>query len=264
MPGDDVAVFVSSTARRRAGPGLPHGLLPGPRGSPDRPDGLRPGHGPGRAGCHTRHRHGHLSVVPHADAQHHEGLAAGQLPVEARRRRRRGAVRPAHHPRRCVQGVIRLPEQCHHLAGLQPVGQLQPLLRPRQSRSVGLRQPRPCRVLRPSLSADLGLGRGRLRRQRAAAAVPPREPRAGPDLLDRRRPARPTPAAHEPQLPLQPGSRRVLVHSPCARGPPRPTPAGSTWPSSGPTPATARSGCSPPRSVPTACRSVTRTPPRIR
>ena len=31
-PGDDVAVFVSTTATRRPGPGLPDGLLPGPRG----------------------------------------------------------------------------------------------------------------------------------------------------------------------------------------------------------------------------------------
>ena len=52
--------------------------------------------------------------------------------------------------------------------------------------------------------------------------------------------------------------------SPCARGRPRPTPAASTSSSWGRTPATARSGCSRPPSAPTACRRVTRTPPRIR
>ena len=79
-----------------------------------------------------------------------------------------------------------------------------------------LRQPRPGRVLRPPLPADLGLGSGRLRRQRVAAALPSREPRAGPHLLDRRRPARPARAPPEPSLPLQPGPRRVLVptHAP--------------------------------------------------
>ena len=127
-----------------------------------------------------------------------------------------------------------------------------------------LRQPRPRRVLRPPLPPDLGLGRGRLRRQRAAAPLPPREPRSGPDLLDRRRPARPAAAAHEPPLPLQPGPRRVLVpaHAP-GRGDGQRR-AASTWPSSAPTPATARSACSRPRSAPTACRSATRTPPRTR
>ena len=85
-----------------------------------------------------------------------------------------------------------------------------------------LRQPGPRRLLRPPLSADVGLGRGRLRRQRAAAALPPREPRARPDLLDRRRPARQAPAARQPPLPLQPGPRRVLVARRCARPPRRP------------------------------------------
>ena len=191
VPGDDVALFVNTTAQRRPGAGLPDGLLPGARWPPRRADGLRPGQGPGRAGGHARHRHGDLPVVAHPHAQHHEGLAARLLPLEARRRRRRGAVRPAHDPRRHVHGVVRVAEQRHHLAGLQPVGQLQPLLRARRQGSSHLRQPRPSRLLRPPLPADLGLGRGRLRRQRAAAAVPPREPRAGPDLLDRRRPACP-------------------------------------------------------------------------
>ena len=48
--------------------------------------------------------------------------------------------------------------------------------------------------------------------------------------------------------------------SPCAKGRPRPTPAASTSPFWGRTPATARSGCSRPPSAPTACRSATRTP----
>ena len=82
---------------------------------------------------------------------------------------------------------------------------------PDKSGRSDLRQPRPRRVLRPALPADVGLRRGRLRRQRAAAAVPSREPRPGHDLLDRRRPARPAAAADEPPLPLQPGPRRVLV-----------------------------------------------------
>ncbi len=98
------------------------------------------------------------------------------------------------------------------------MGQLQPLLRARQQGPGHLRRPRPGRLVRPPLPADLGVGCGRLRRQRTAAAVPPREPRSGHDLLDRRRPARPAAAAHEPPLPLQPGPRRVLVHSPCAKG----------------------------------------------
>ncbi len=44
VPGDDVALFVNTTAQRRAGPGLPDGLLPGP----GRPAGLAERHGRGR------------------------------------------------------------------------------------------------------------------------------------------------------------------------------------------------------------------------
>ena len=73
------------TAQRRPGAGLPDGLLPGPRRPPRRADGLHPGQGPARAGGHARHRHGDLPVVAHAHAQHHEGLAARLLPLEARR-----------------------------------------------------------------------------------------------------------------------------------------------------------------------------------
>ena len=43
VPGDDVAVFVNTTAQRRPGAGLPDGLLPGPRWPAHRPDRLRPG-----------------------------------------------------------------------------------------------------------------------------------------------------------------------------------------------------------------------------
>ena len=62
-------------------------------------------------------------------------------------------------------------------------------------------------------------GRGRLRGQRAPAAHAPREPGSRPHLLDRRRPARAATAPHEPQVPLQPGPRRVLVpaHAPGRR-----------------------------------------------
>ncbi len=64
--------------------------------------------------------------------------------------------------------------------------------------------------------ADLGLGCGRLRRQRVAPPLPSRKPRPGHDLLDRHRSPRPAPAPHQPPLPLQPGPRRVLVdaHAP--------------------------------------------------
>ncbi len=78
----------------------------------------------------------------------------------------------------------------HHLAGLQPLGQLQPLLRPDRRWRAELRQPGPRRLVRSPLPADVGLGSGRLRRQRAPAAPPPRTARPRPDLLDRRRPAR--------------------------------------------------------------------------
>ena len=72
--------------------------------------------------------------------------------LEARRQRRRGAVRPAHHPRRRLHGVVRVPEQRHDLAGLQPLGQLQPLLRSRRRRAVrsSPTAPAPCPSTAPT------------------------------------------------------------------------------------------------------------------
>ena len=75
------------------------------------------------------------------------------------------------------------------------------------------------RVVRPSLPADLGLGRGRLHGQRATSALPPGEPRARPHLLDRRRPPRSPRTSGPPPLPLQPGTRRVLVPADARRRP---------------------------------------------
>ena len=84
---------------RRPGSGVPDGLLPGPRWPSRRADGLRRSQGPARPGRHSRHLHRVLPVDAHPDAQCHEGLAAGLLPLEAGRQRRRGAVRAAHRPR---------------------------------------------------------------------------------------------------------------------------------------------------------------------
>ena len=71
---------------------------------------------------------------PTMTLEHHQGLAARLLPPQAGRQRRRGAVRPADDPRRRVHGVVRDPEQRHDVAGLQPLGRLQPVLRPRGAR----------------------------------------------------------------------------------------------------------------------------------
>ena len=49
---------------------------------------------------------------------------------------RRAAVRPAVRPRRRQHRRLRPAEQRHHLAGLQPVGRLQPLLRRRPPRAA--------------------------------------------------------------------------------------------------------------------------------
>ena len=76
VPGDDVALFVNTTARGGAGPGLPDGLLPGPgRPSAWQSDFVPAGAQPAPA-VDARHRHGELPVEAHHDAQHHQGLAA--------------------------------------------------------------------------------------------------------------------------------------------------------------------------------------------
>ena len=196
VPGDDVALFVNTTARAVQVQAYRMGYYQGLGGRLVVQTDFVPAKVQAAPGGHARRRHGDLPVVAHPDAQHHEGLAARLLPLEAGRRRRRGAVRPAHHPRRRVHGVLRDPEQRHHLAGLQPVGQLQPLLRARtaaggptfanRARAVSFDRPYP--QTWASGAADF-VG------NELPAAVPPREPRAGPDLLDRRRPARPAAAA---------------------------------------------------------------------
>ena len=63
-PGDDVAVFVSTTGRAVQVQAYRMGLPPGPRWPAHRPDRLRPGGGPGRARRLAGHRYGDLSVVP--------------------------------------------------------------------------------------------------------------------------------------------------------------------------------------------------------
>ena len=159
-------------------------------------------------------------------------------------------------------GVVRVPEHRHDLAGLQPLGQLQPLLRPDGRRRAGLRQPGARRLLRSPLPADVGLGRGRLRRQRVPAALPPREARPRPHLLDRRRPARASAAPAEPPLPVQHGPRRVLVpaHAPRRR---TANAAGVNLAFLGANACYRQIRLEPSPVGPTASRSATSTPPRI-
>ncbi len=98
VPGDDVALFVNTTARAvqaqvyRMGyyQGLGSRLVVQTDFVAAKPQPA--------AGRHPRHRHGVVPVDAHHHAQYHEGLAAGLLPVEAGRQRRRGAVRTAHRP----------------------------------------------------------------------------------------------------------------------------------------------------------------------
>ena len=143
---------------------------------------------------------------------------------------RRAAVHPAVRPGRRLPCRRGHPAQRHHLAGLQPVGRLQPLLRERRRGPVlhprpgrrHLRRPGPGGLLRPALRPRLGLGGGRLRGQRAPGDLSGRAARPGRDLLDRRRPPRATATARQPPGADQPGPRRVLVHSHARRGGPGP------------------------------------------
>ena len=263
VPGDDVAALRQHHGPRRPGAGVPDGLLPGPRGPSRRADGLRrrPSPSPPRSSPPASARC-RCPWTPTMTLNITKDWLPGLLPLEAGRQRRRGAVRAAHHPRRRLHGVLRAPEQRDDLAGLQPLGQLQPLLRPRAR--AGSRTspaapgscpstgptPRPGPRARPTSSAT-------------SCRCCSTSRASGLDLTywtDVDLHARPQLLAnHRCLFSLATTSTGP---SPCARPPPRPTPTASTWPSSAPTPATARSGWSRPRSGPTAWRSATRTPPR--
>ena len=210
--------------------------------------------------------------TPSLTVHHRPDLAARRLPAEAGGRHRRAAVRPAVRRDDTSQCRHRHPAQRDHLAGLQPLGRLQPLLRqhgrgavlhPRPRRRH-LRRPGPHRLLRPALRPRLGRRRRRLRRQRAPGHLPGRAARARRHLLDRCRPARPAAAARQPPGPGQPGPRRVLVVADAGRC----SPVAGRWRQPGlpraPTPATARSASSRRRSDRTATRSATSRPPRTR
>ena len=68
------------------------------------------------------------------------------------------------------------------------------------------------------------------------AAHAPREPRARPHLLDRRRPARPARSSSPTTAASSAWATTSTGPSRCARPPTRPSPTASTWPSSAPTP----------------------------
>ena len=128
VPGDDVAVFVNTTARAVQVQAYRMGYYQGLGGRLIVQSDIVPARsraapivtpGIGTVTCPWSPRS--PSTSPR--------LAARVLPLQAGRRRGRRAVRPPHRPRRHIQGGLRAAEQRHHLAGLQPVGRLQPLLR---------------------------------------------------------------------------------------------------------------------------------------
>ncbi len=221
VAGDDVALFVNTTARAVQAQVYRMGYYQGLGRTPRVEERLRARHPPAGPGDQQPSARSAARGSRRMTLNITKDWLPGCYLAQARRERRRAAVRAPDDSQRRVDGVLRVPEQRDHVAGLQPLGQLQPLLRPTTGGGAELRQPRPHRLVRPALPAELGLGSGGLRRQRAPPPPPARAAGARPHLLDRRRSARTARAAREPSLPLQPGPRRVLVPADARKGPPQ-------------------------------------------
>ena len=86
------------------------------------------------AGLADQHHRMPVDALAHRDHRSH--LAPWCVPAQTRRHGRRAAVRPAMRPRRHLEGCGRHPAERDHLAGLQPLGRLQPLLRQRGRRTL--------------------------------------------------------------------------------------------------------------------------------
>ena len=134
--GDTVTLFVSTKAAQFHVEAYRMGYYQGIGA----PAGLAVGRGRRRptaaADAHRRHQHHRMPLDALADRDHRPHLAPGRLPAEAGRHDRRAAVRPAVRAGRRLAGRHRHPAERDHLAGLQPLGRLQPLLRqPRTGRS---------------------------------------------------------------------------------------------------------------------------------
>ncbi len=85
VPGDDVAVFVSTTARAVQVQAYRMGYYQGLGGRLIVQTDFVPAKVQAAPVVTPGHRHGDLPVVAHPHAQHHEGLAARLLPLEAGR-----------------------------------------------------------------------------------------------------------------------------------------------------------------------------------
>ena len=172
------------------------------------------------------HQHHRMPVGALPDGVHRRHLAPRHLPAEVGGNHRRAAVHPPVRAGRRVPRRLRDPAERDHLAGLQPLGWVQPLLRQPgpgsllhpQSLGGHLCRPGPYRLLRPPLRPRLGQWSRGFHRQRIPGGVPSRAVGPRRHLLDRRRPARPAPAPRLPPRPDQSGPRRVLVGPDARRG----------------------------------------------
>ena len=85
VPGDDVALFVNTTANAVQVQAYRMGYYQGLGGRLIVQTDFIPAKVQAAPVVTPGYRHGHLPVVTHAHPQHHEGLAARLLPLEARR-----------------------------------------------------------------------------------------------------------------------------------------------------------------------------------
>ena len=139
-PGEPVRLFVSTTAL----PGRPPRSASAPT-----PAGLDLATAARHAAAPAVIQKPTNTVVAPVGALAHRGhqrLGARRLPVPPRRPRR-PALRTADRAHPVQRGPGRDRQRGHHLAGLQPVGRLQPLQRPRRQTA----RPGPGGVVRPPL-----------------------------------------------------------------------------------------------------------------
>ncbi len=222
-PGHPLREHQGSDLPRR---GLPDGLLPGDRRSAGVDVGRDSRSPTAAARPPLADQHDRVRLVALADRDRRRHMASRCVPAQAGRGNDRAGLHSPLRAGRQLAGRDRHPARRDHLAGVQPVGWVLPLLR--QQRRGALVHPRACagdlrepgadRLVRPALRPRLGVGRCRLRRQRATGHLPRRAAGARRDLLDRRRSACPARPAGQPPRPGEPRTRRVLVGPHARRG----------------------------------------------
>ena len=129
--GDTITLFVSTKATRFHVEAYRMGYYQGIGGRLVWASGERPGVRQPPTRAHLGHQYHRVPVGAVADHHHRSELATGRLPVETGRLHRRAAVRALLRARRHLAGGHRHPAQRDDLAGLQPLGRVQPLLRQR-------------------------------------------------------------------------------------------------------------------------------------